>query len=105
MVERLTDYFRDRPDLPVHLRDEKFLNHWKVWAGSHNLFSSYVHKRRGRSSQYDAIRAMYLDAGLADEFAAVMSRDFPRYLLKTATRKLRTAIGLPDESPLFRGRA
>jgi glycosyltransferase involved in cell wall biosynthesis len=105
MVEHLAAYFREQPDVPAHLRDPRFLNEWKVWAGSHNLFSSYWHKRRGRPNQFDAIRAMYLEAGLADEFEAIMSRDFPRYVIKAVLRKARVAIGLPDQSPLLRRRA
>jgi len=105
MVEKLEVYFREQPNLPAHLHDPKFLNEWKVWAGSHNLFSSYVHKLRKRPNQYDEIRAMYRDAGLAGEFQTIMTREFPRYLLKTLTKKARLAIGLPDQSPLLGRRA
>jgi glycosyltransferase involved in cell wall biosynthesis len=104
MVEKLEVYFRAQPDLPAHLYDAKFLNEWKVWAGSHNLFSSYWHKLRRRPSQYDEIRAMYERAGLAAEFRTVMARDFPRYVWKTLKRKARVALGLPDQSPLLTGR-
>jgi glycosyltransferase involved in cell wall biosynthesis len=105
MVEKLEAYFRDQPGLPAHLYDPVFLNEWKVWAGSHNLFSSYWHKLRGRPSQYDAIRAMYRDAGLAAEFDRIMAREFPRYVWRTVTRKLRMAVGLPDQSPLLAQRS
>jgi glycosyltransferase involved in cell wall biosynthesis len=103
MVKRLEQYFRDQPQLPPQLRDPKFLNEWKVWAGSHNLFASYLLKLRGKPNQYDAIRAMYRSAGLAGEFDTVMSRDFRVFLLKTVSRKLRVALGLPDQGPLLRG--
>jgi glycosyltransferase involved in cell wall biosynthesis len=101
MVKRLEVYFREQPEVPAHLRDRKFLNEWKVWAGSHNLFASYVLKRRKRPNQYDAIREMYREAGLAAEFERVMSRDFPRFVLQTLMRKARVAVGLPDQSPLL----
>lgn len=101
MVERLADYFASQPGVPAHLRDPRFLNEWKVWAGSHNIFGSYVQKWKRRPNQFDAIRAMYRDAGLAAEFDTVMSKDFPRFLLKTVLKKARVAVGLPDQSPLL----
>ena len=76
-----------------------------MWAGSHNIFASYLLKCRRRANQYDEIRAMYQQAGLAAEFETVMSKDFRRFLLKTVMRKVRVAIGLPDQSPLLRRRA
>jgi glycosyltransferase involved in cell wall biosynthesis len=102
MVRRLEAYFRAQPQLPAHLRDPRFLDEWKVWAGSHNIFSSYVLKRKGRPNQFDAIRAMYQQAGLSDQFETVMSRDFRRFLVKTLLKKVRVALGLPDQSPLLR---
>ncbi|MGH9892687.1 MAG: glycosyltransferase family 2 protein [bacterium] len=101
MVERLSAFFSEQPHLPAHLRDPSFLDEWKVWAGSHNIFSSYLHKWRGQPNQYDEIRAMYRQAGLAAEFDTVMTKDFRRFLLQTLMRKARVAIGLPDQSPLL----
>ena len=103
MVEKLEVYFRAQPGLPDHLYDARHLNEWKVWAGSHNLFASYWHKLRGRPNQYDEIRAMYRAAGLAAELDALMARGFPRYLLKAITSKVRTALGMPDQTPLLAG--
>jgi hypothetical protein len=101
MVEHLELYFRGVPEVPPHLRDPRFLAEWKVWAGSHNIFASYLLKWRGRPNQFDEIRRMYEEAGLAAEFRTVMTKDFPRFLVKTLLRKARNAVGLPDEPPIL----
>jgi hypothetical protein len=101
MVEKLEVYFRAQPGLPDHLYDTKHLNEWKVWAGSHNVFASYWHKLRRATEPVPGDPRHVPRRRLAAEFDAIMARGFPRYLLKALTSKVRTALGLPDQTPLL----
>lgn len=101
MVEKLEAFFQGRTGLPAILKDGQFLREWRVWSSAYNIFANYRLMRRGRQNQFDEIRAMYENAGLAAEFRTIMTRDYRRYIYKTLRGKVRRKLGLPQEPPLF----
>lgn len=104
MVERLTVFFENQPNVPAYLRNEGFIRQWKVWASARNIMASYQHKLRRLPNQYDAMRDVFVQRGLASDFDRFARRHFPVYVMNTFVTKLRRALGLPQHRPLFNRR-
>lgn len=101
MVEHLETFFKARPDLPAHLRDERFMRSWRVWASAHNIMALYQHKLRGKPSQFDAVKAAFVERGLGEEFDRFVRRRFLPYVLRALATKTRRAMHLPQHPNLF----
>jgi glycosyltransferase involved in cell wall biosynthesis len=100
MVTRLEEYFSTR-DVPGHLKDQGFMRDWKVWAAGHNILACYQRKIRGLPSQFDEIRAAYVQAGLGREFDRFVRRQFAPFVARHLMTRARSFLGMPALRPLF----
>lgn len=101
MVEKLAVFFAGQQDLSKHLYDEDFIRKWKVWACGHNILPSFQHKLRGRPNQYEQIKNLFAEKGLATEFRKYILLNFIPYILRSIYTKIRIKLGLPQHRSLF----
>lgn len=102
MVKRLVEFFNTSSELAARYCSPDFVRNWRVWVCGGFIMPTYVRQLRGRSREFDAVRAVFEEENLSKEMNALVRRQFVPFVLGILSRKFRMRLGLPLTRPLFR---
>jgi glycosyltransferase involved in cell wall biosynthesis len=105
MVDRLQQWFAQKPNAPRHLHTSEFFDDWRVWSSEHTTLASFQRKLRGMPSEFDAIRQFYRDRGLGRRFDRHIAARMPVYVARRILMGAKKRLDVPVNQSLFSRRA